>query len=163
MKIIDNYSYISDFSVDADFFKRYSTVKGKFKRSRYWKVSKDNSFTLVNDIAFFAFERESKETFLTYEGKMLLNVVFGETERDVEEVFEQIKLHISSMKDFIFSNSLTFYNKLHEFTHYIQPDQQDYELIRDEIEQLKSGKKYEELSEHELYHQENRPRFIVKL
>ncbi|WCT12933.1 hypothetical protein [Mucilaginibacter jinjuensis] len=163
MEIIDNYSYVSDYTVDANFFKRFSTVKCKWRGSRYWKVLKDNSFTLVNDIAFFAFERESKEVFLRYEGKMLLNVVFGETENDVEEVFEQIKMHNTSMKDFIFNNSLTFYNELNEFMLNIKPDEQDYRLLRDEIEQLKSGKKYEELSEHELYHQENRPRFIVKL
>ena len=161
MKIIDSYSYISDFFVDADFFRRFETVKCRSRGSRFWKVSKDNSFTLINDIAFEAFERESNETFLRYKGRMILNVVFGETENDVEEMVEQIKLHNSSMRDFIFNNSLTFYSKLDDIMQYIQPDQQVFQLLRDEIERLKSGKKYEELSDIELHMQESIPNIKV--
>ena len=139
------------YSVNTEFFDQFDEAGCSTGQAEHWERAASNIFVFIGIQTFSAKDRDNRESFIEYQGKLALTVQLEDDENDALQLEAILQDLYTSMLLFIENNSLSHYSKLHlPFTDFPEDLlQSKHQQLKARIAKLKNMKPFEDQSDIE--------------
>jgi len=155
MIIIEKSDSVLLYSVNPQYFDKFSMVSCGCTSSDFWRTAESNTNAFICDLHFRANDEQSGEMFIEYKNRMTCIVKIEDEKRDALQMLTLIKEFHGSMNLFIKNNSLSHFSKLRRYLEEYQITELGLIKMEASMACLKDMKRHEDKSElHKMYEKE---------